>query len=93
VKVEDRLGKDEIHCAAGHLLAELYEAGDQFRHGKLTVQQYSFKIRAIRAAAKRCRLEYRASHRAENRANATLDQIKQNFAAFGIESRETAHAG
>lgn len=36
--------------AAGHLLAELHLASDQFRHGRITARQLSERIAVIRKA-------------------------------------------
>lgn len=46
--MDEQLGLEEMRTFAGHLLAELFEARDHLKHGKLTQQQYLERVRQIR---------------------------------------------
>lgn len=74
----DERMKDEMQTFAGHLLAEMYTADDQYRTGKLTKDQYLSRLRVIRNRA-----------RSGNRGFAkAMEQIQMTFTATMAQAEE-----
>ncbi|OYV38941.1 MAG: hypothetical protein B7Z80_08680 [Rhodospirillales bacterium 20-64-7] len=44
--------KGETQEMAGHLLAEMHQADDDYRHGKMNKDQYLMRLRVIRRRAR-----------------------------------------
>jgi hypothetical protein len=58
---EDRLGKDEIQCAAGHLKAALDDVYDEWKKGRINELTFKTRLEAIKAAGRRFKTEYRTA--------------------------------
>lgn len=67
--MEDTLGKEEIQSFAGHLLAELFRATDEFNHGRMTRDEYERRVRIIN----------RRRRSGENGLLRSMENIQLNF--------------
>ena len=61
--MEDRICKEELQTVAGNLLAELYDANDEFRHGRMSRDAYVQRVTTLKQARQRFQMEFQQGHR------------------------------
>jgi hypothetical protein len=85
---DQRTGKGE---AAGHLMAELYDAKDRWRHGQMTTAQLKHRVQVIRNRQRAFDGQY-IRMEVRNAAQGTLAGIEQNWGALAGQAGRSKDA-
>lgn len=59
----DRICREELQTVAGNLLAELYDANDDFRHGRMSRDAFVQRVTTLKQARQRFQMEFQQGHR------------------------------